>query len=293
MPGQDEGLDLLHSYGITPEDLETVRKSGIYVKPKIGEMLDRFYEWMRGRSEYEEFFSSEETLSRVRAQQAQHWATFFDGTVSDEYIEARRRVGRTHVQIGLPLGSFFSGTTAFAAIYSSMLRESDLEADEQLEMERALNKLLTLDTAVVVETYYYTATERIQEQSRALLEMSTPVTEIWEGILLLPLVGIIDSKRAMDVMTATLAKIAETQARVFIMDISGVGVVDTAVANHLIKITQATRLMGCESTISGISASIAQTIVELGIDVGSVTTTATMRDALAASFASSGVTIGS
>ena len=93
MPGHDEGLDLLHSYGITPEDLETVRKSGSYVKPRIGEMLDRFYEWMRERSEYEEFFSSEETLSRARALQAQHWTTFFDGTVSDEYIEARRRVG--------------------------------------------------------------------------------------------------------------------------------------------------------------------------------------------------------
>jgi rsbT co-antagonist protein RsbR len=85
-------------------------------------------------------------------------------------------------------------------------------------------------------------------------------------------------------MNATLDKIGETQARIFILDISGVGVVDTAVANHLIKITRATRLMGCECTISGVSPSIAQTIVDLGIDVGKVKTTATMKDALSIAF---------
>jgi len=97
-------------------------------------------------------------------------------------------------------------------------------------------------------------------------------------------VGIIDSKRARDIMNAALAKIGESQARIFILDISGVGVVDTAVANHLIKITQATRLMGCACTISGVSPSIAQTIVDLGIDIGNIKTTSTMKDALAGAF---------
>ena len=123
------------------------------------------------------------------------------------------------------------------------------------------------------------------------MEMSTPVTEIWNDVLLLPLVGIIDSKRAQDVMDATLKMISTTHARIYILDISGVGVIDTAVANHLIKITKATRLMGCESTISGVSPAIAQTIVELGIDVGTVKTTVTMKDALADAFASLGTKI--
>ncbi len=89
-------------------------------------------------------------------------------------------------------------------------------------------------------------------------------------------------------MDTTLKKISDTHARIFILDISGVGVVDTAVANHLIKITKATRLMGCDSTISGVSPEIAQTIVELGIDVGAVKTTVTMKDALAGALASLG-----
>ena len=133
--------------------------------------------------------------------------------------------------------------------------------------------------------------ETLTAQSKSLLEMSTPVTQIWNGILLLPIVGLIDSTRARDIMNATLAKIGETQARIFILDISGVGVVDTAVANNLIKITRATRLMGCETTISGVSPSIAQTIVDLGIDVGRIKTTATMKDALSGAFGRIGMQI--
>ncbi len=132
---------------------------------------------------------------------------------------------------------------------------------------------------------------KIDSQHRAIMEMSTPVTAIWNDILLLPIVGFIDSQRAQDVMSAILSKIDETRARVFIMDISGVAVVDTAVANHLIKITKATRLMGCECMISGLSPAIAQTIVDLGIETGDVRTTATLRDALQGAFASIGVEV--
>lgn len=135
--------------------------------------------------------------------------------------------------------------------------------------------------------------EKIDSQHRAIMEMSTPVTAIWNDILLLPIVGFIDSQRAQDVMAAILSKIDETRARVFIMDISGVAVVDTAVANHLIKITKATRLMGCECMISGLSPAIAQTIVDLGIETGDVRTTATLRDALQGAFASIGVEVNS
>jgi rsbT co-antagonist protein RsbR len=150
---------------------------------------------------------------------------------------------------------------------------------------------MNLDLCVVVETYSKKVTEKIEAQSRALMELSTPVTQIWDGVLLLPLVGIIDTRRAQDVMQTTLSKISQTQARTFILDISGVGVVDTAVADHLIQITKATRLMGCECSISGVSPAVAQTIVELGIDVGTVETTGTMQEALARSLRKLGQTI--
>jgi methyl-accepting chemotaxis protein len=123
-------------------------------------------------------------------------------------------------------------------------------------------------------------TSEIQRRSLALLEMATPVTKIWDGVLFAPIVGIIDSKRAVDIMEKTLSSIAENRAGTLVIDISGVAVVDTAVANHLIKITKAAVLMGCQSVISGISPAIAQTITELGVELGSVRTTSTIESAL-------------
>jgi len=123
-------------------------------------------------------------------------------------------------------------------------------------------------------------TAEVNRRSLALLEMATPVTKIWDGVLFAPIVGIIDSKRAVDIMNKSLSSIAETQARTLVLDISGVAMVDTAVANHLIKITKAAVLMGCKAIISGISPAIAQTITELGIDLSSIHTTSTIESAL-------------
>ncbi len=123
-------------------------------------------------------------------------------------------------------------------------------------------------------------TLEVQRRSLALLEMSTPVTKIWDGVLFAPIVGIVDSKRCLDIMHKALSNIADTRANTLLLDISGVAVVDTAVANHLIKIAKAAVLMGCKTSISGISPAIAQTIVELGIDLGEIQTTSTIESAL-------------
>jgi len=130
------------------------------------------------------------------------------------------------------------------------------------------------------------------ELDRAVQEMSTPVTPIWEGILLLPLVGVLDSMRTSDIMNKSLTMISEMRAKVFVLDISGVATVDTAVANQLIKITKATRLMGCEAIVSGLSPAIARTIVELGVNVGEIRTTATLRDAFETALRMVGELIG-
>jgi methyl-accepting chemotaxis protein len=123
-------------------------------------------------------------------------------------------------------------------------------------------------------------TVEVQKRSLALLEMSTPVTKIWDGVLFAPIVGIVDSKRSVDIMNKALSSIADTRASTLLLDIGGVAVVDTAVANHLIKIAKAAVLMGCKTIISGISPAIAQTIAELGIDLGSIQTTSTIESAL-------------
>jgi rsbT co-antagonist protein RsbR len=121
----------------------------------------------------------------------------------------------------------------------------------------------------------------IQRQQRELLELSTPVVRLWENILALPLVGTLDSARSQVVMEALLQRIVDTGAEIAIIDITGVPTVDTLVAQHLLKTIAATRLMGADCIISGIRPQIAQTIVHLGVDLGEVTTKATLADAFA------------
>ena len=117
---------------------------------------------------------------------------------------------------------------------------------------------------------------------------ATPVNELWDGILLLSIFGNIDSARSQQMMESMLAKVITTNAKIIILDIIGVAVVDSAVANHLLKIGRATKLVGADTIISGISAEVAMTLVELGLDLKSTISTATLSDALALAFERTG-----
>lgn len=122
------------------------------------------------------------------------------------------------------------------------------------------------------------------KQTDTVVPTTTPVTILWDNILMLPIVGVVDSKRAQEIMETILAKALETEAKQIILDILGVATVDSAVANHLLKITKATTMMGCNCIISGISPAIAQILVHLGVELGDIVTVATLRDAVAIAF---------
>jgi rsbT co-antagonist protein RsbR len=270
----------LDRFDISAEDLALLKDCGKVLADKIDGVVDRFYEWLGQQPEFEVFFSSQDTVERVKRQQKVYWADFFSGVVDQRYIDYRVHIGEIHAQRDIPNLIYFAAMLRFQLLFMEELMASGLPADRRRPAVRAFNKLLALDTFVTSDQIAQFAKRRVMESGKAMLAMSTPVTSIWDGILLLPLVGIVDSQRTQDIMEKSLSRIAESRARVFVMDISGVVTVDTAVANNFIRITQATRLMGCDCIISGISPSVARTLVELGANVGEVRTTATLRDAL-------------
>ena len=139
-----------------------------------------------------------------------------------------------------------------------------------------------------MEAFQKSREQVIARQQQELLELSTPVVELWTGILALPLIGTLDSARTQIVMESLLQKIVETGAPIAIIDITGVPMVDTLVAQHLLKTVAAARLMGADCIISGIRPQIAQTIVHLGVDLSTVTTKATLADAFAIALRRSG-----
>jgi rsbT co-antagonist protein RsbR len=134
--------------------------------------------------------------------------------------------------------------------------------------------------------------EVVARQRQELMEISTPIIRLWEGIVAVPLIGTLDSVRSQVVMESLLAGIVDEQAAVAILDITGVPMVDTLVAQHLMKTAMAVQLMGAECVISGIRPQIAQTIVHLGIDLREITTRATLSDALKYGLDRTGVTVG-
>ncbi|HMH52801.1 MAG TPA: STAS domain-containing protein [Candidatus Acidoferrum sp.] len=133
--------------------------------------------------------------------------------------------------------------------------------------------------------------EIILRQQQDMLELSTPVVQLWEGILALPLIGTLDSARTQVVMESLLQRIVDTGASIAIIDITGVATVDTLVAQHLLKTVAAARLMGADCFISGIRPQIAQTIVHLGVDLTDVVTKASLADAFAIALRKTGASI--
>jgi len=131
----------------------------------------------------------------------------------------------------------------------------------------------------------------IRRQQEELIELSTPVVKLWDGVVALPLIGTLDSARTQVVMENLLQKIVETGAAIAIVDITGVPTVDTLVAQHLLKTVAAARLMGADCIISGIRPQIAQTIVHLGVELGSVVTKASLADAFQVALTKVGATV--
>ncbi|WP_432148953.1 STAS domain-containing protein [Streptomyces sp. bgisy029] len=154
-----------------------------------------------------------------------------------------------------------------------------------LRLSRVLDDLALF----TLETYTRTREEIISSQAAQLMELSTPVVKLWDGVIAVPLVGTLDSARTQVVMEKLLQALVDTGSEQAIIDITGVPAVDTQVAQHLLKTVVAARLMGAECTVSGIRPQIAQTIVALGIEFGDIVTKATLADALQHALKKSGV----
>jgi rsbT co-antagonist protein RsbR len=142
-----------------------------------------------------------------------------------------------------------------------------------------------------IEAYQKSRDQIISRQQQELLELSTPVVKLWKNILALPLIGTLDSERTQIVMESLLQKIVDTGAAIAIIDITGVPMVDTLVAQHLLKTIAAARLMGADCIISGIRPQIAQTIVHLGVNLEDVITKATLADAFVVALERTGSSI--
>ncbi|MGH9503022.1 MAG: STAS domain-containing protein [Terriglobales bacterium] len=175
----------------------------------------------------------------------------------------------------------------FTAIREERTKDPGAMAEEMWNATELLDGLGLYTT----DAYLKAREETIRRQQEEMMELSTPVVKLWDGILALPLIGTLDSARTQVVMESLLEAIVRTNSQVAIIDITGVPTVDTVVAQHLLKTVTAARLMGADCIISGVRPQIAQTIVHLGINLLDVTTKATLSDAFAVAMKKAGLTL--
>ncbi|HVI10979.1 MAG TPA: STAS domain-containing protein [Candidatus Binatia bacterium] len=173
----------------------------------------------------------------------------------------------------------------FTAIRESLGKDAAAMAEEIWLTTEIIDGLGLYTT----EAYIKTREDTIRRQQEEMLELSTPVVKLWEGVLALPLIGTLDSARTQVVMESLLEAIVQTNSKVAIIDITGVPTVDTVVAQHLLKTVTAARLMGADCIISGVRPQIAQTIVHLGINLLDITTKSTLSDAFSIALQRTGI----
>lgn len=188
----------------------------------------------------------------------------------------------------------FSPTETSVAVFAlkeAVLGVLDQHGPHTLADFSGFSKLVDQLGLFTFETSNAARGQVIADQAKQLLELSTPVVKLWEGVVVVPLVGTLDSARSQVFMEKLLETLVDTGSEHAIIDITGVPTVDTEVAQHLLKTVVAARLMGAECIISGIRPQIAQTIVALGIELGDIPTKATLADALAATFRATGLKV--
>ena len=203
---------------------------------------------------------------------APEWAPMRD--LLEDFSRSRAAQGFTPSETAVFVFSFKE------PLFEALRSDGGLSAEQIASQTWTITHLLDQLGLYTIETYARTREEIIGRQQQELLELSTPVVELWDGVLALPLIGTLDSARTQIVMENLLERIVASGAETAIIDITGVPTVDTLVAQHLIKTISAARLMGADCILSGIRPQIAQTIVHLGLELN-VVSKATMADALA------------
>jgi rsbT co-antagonist protein RsbR len=223
-----------------------------------------------------------ELLDALRGLAADGDLARLDLGTSSEIRELLDEISHSRVRLGVSprdnaLFVFSLKRPLFRQVFAATPDSAEVLMEELWTATHLVDQLALM----IVEAYQRSRESVINRQQEELLELSTPVVRLWDGIVAMPLIGTLDSGRTQVVMETLLDKIVETDAGIAILDITGVATVDTLVAQHLLKTVAAARLMGADCIISGIRPQIAQTIVQLGLDLSSVTTKATLADAFA------------
>lgn len=267
-------------FGISDDDLARLASLRPLAEKVTDAIVEGFYALLLGHPETRKFFSDEATIRRVKRTQREYFMGLFSGRCDIAYVEDRLRVGAMHERIGLAPTWYLGAYRQYLQLIRDHFDAEIKDLEESREAFFSVQRIVFFDVALAIDTYIAANLEALGRHQAAIRELSTPVIRVHDRVLLLPLVGAVDSHRAQQIMESVLSHVVEAQARCIIIDIAGVPVVDTRVADHLLKTAAAVRLLGAEVVLTGITAQVARTMVQLGLDVSSMHTVSRLSDGI-------------
>jgi rsbT co-antagonist protein RsbR len=266
--------------GLGPDDLERIATVKDLVTRKGEELTTVFFEALSSLDEAKTLLASRELLDRARRQELAHLLAMVSGDFGPAYVEQRVQLARLYSR-GLEPRVFLGAFHAmFKAIGVAVMRQYGADGLEGFETYSSLKKLVFFDIAITMDVLSFERERVIRQQQEAIRELSTPVLQIRERLLLLPIIGVIDTLRARLITESLLRAVRSARAKVVVMDVTGVATIDSKVANHLLQTVSAARLMGAIVIVSGLSSDVAQSLVGLGIDVAKFNTVGDLQSGL-------------
>jgi rsbT co-antagonist protein RsbR len=259
--------------GLEPADVARIVTLRDAVLPHVEEYAAAFFDHLAGLDEAKPLLASRALLERAKQLKREHIAALVGGDYGANYVEQRLELAGLYARAGLD-------TQSFLGAFHHLLRRIGVAAISQqgvaplpaFETFMSLEKVAFFDVGLIVDVLVFERERVIRQQQEAIRELSTPVLQIRDRLLLLPIIGVIDTRRARLITESLLRAIRASRAKVVVMDTTGVATIDSKVANHILQTVTAARLMGAQVIVSGLSSEVAQALVALGIELSKLTT---------------------
>src|SRR5882724_9578086 len=267
--------------GLDGGDLERIAAIKEIVLAHTDEYTSAFFDYLSSLEEGRAVLANRAVAGRARQLKREHLVALVQTDYGTEYVTQRLELALLYSKAGLDLRVFLAAFHhLLKRVGTTIMKHFEREPSVGFEAFMSLKKVAFLDIGIIADVIVFERERVIRQQQDAIRELSTPVLQIRERLLLLPIIGVIDTHRARLITESLLSAIRANRAKVVVMDITGVATIDSKVANHVIQTVTAAKLMGATVIVTGLSAEVAQSLVVLGIDLAKLNTVGDLQGGL-------------
>lgn len=263
----------MKAVGFEPSDLPNIEAIKDAVVAHVDDYNKTFFDHLSRLEEARPLLTSVALLDRAKQLKRAHIVAMVGGDYGLLYAEQRLELASLYAAAGLDTRAFLGAFHHLLKhIGVDLMKQPERASLERFESFMSLKKVAFFDIALIVDVLVFERERVIRQQQEAIRELSTPVLQVRNRMLLLPIIGIIDTLRARLITESLLSSVRQNRAKVVVMDVTGVATIDSKVANHILQTVTAARLMGAEVIVTGLSADVAQSLAAIGIDLSKLNT---------------------